>query len=492
VPPGNLAGSSAPRVIGTPPSPPDRWRPAPAKGSAPGRVEHLLADERVRAIVSMGSPGDDSDAITLRQDYAVAKAGRPLPFASLIHTLNLGVRNLQPDDPEAYPLASEAVLTVSGMDAEIILSPIPLAPGFAAAVTKAADAERLALARRLGPEHSVAGVSTRFGLPAHTPAVDRVATEFISRFAAPLMLLLDQADSPGLLVRPDPGLIELSTAYASGSQLAAALIFAAAAVRRCVAMTHDRAPDSESDGGDDDYGSIMAPPLQSEVVPSSAGSGWFVTPTAFGHDLRAAGRHVALRTLDSMPLSGQEVLEKAWTYARPLAVAYTTLEELKLVDSLVAGDLPLPLEGAIDESRMTWANGAITLDGRPAVRGMRTGGEARHGDWRRPRRSEAAKLELAPVMVTWDTVVYIVVDDARRKRAFAVVPRRLLGTWLRLLAGGELDGPLSRYLHFSRGDRVLSSYAQTLTPGLYDSLPSRRALLFRERYGPEPVEFPAV
>jgi hypothetical protein len=445
----------------------------------------------------MGSPGDDSDAITLRQDYAVAKAGRPLPFASLIHTLNLGVRNLQPDDPEAYPLASEAVLTVSGMDAEIILPPILLAPGFAAAVTQAADAERLALARRLGPEHSVAGVSTRFGLPAPTPAVDRMATEFISRFAAPLMLLLDQDDSPGLLVRPHPGLIELSTAYATGSQLAAALIFAAAAVRRCVAMTHDRgvigaAHHSESDGGADEYGSIMVPPLQSEVVPSSAGSGWFVTPTAFGHDLHAAGRHVALRTLDSMPLSGQEVLQKAWTHVRPMAADCTTPAELELVDSLVAGDLPLPLEGAIDESRMTWANVAITLDGRSAVRGMRAGGEARHGDWRRPRRSEAAKLELAPVMVTWDTVVYIVVDDARRKRAFAVVPRRLLGTWLRLLAGGELDGPLSRYLHFSRGDRVLSTYAQTLTPGLYDSIPSRRALLLRERYGPEPVEFPAV
>lgn len=94
-------------------------------------------------------------------------------------------------------------------------------------------------------------------------------------------------------------------------------------------------------------------------------------------------------------------------------------------------------------------------------------------------------------MVTWETVIFLVIDDRRTRRGFAVVPRRLLGRFVALLDAGEIDEALADYLRAPRGDRVLSRYEQSTTAGLFDSIVSRRALLAMERDPAEQGAFTA-
>ena len=457
--------------------------------TAPSSDERLLADERLRAMLSLSSRGRGGGVVGVEHEYRVEVGGQRLPFGSLVHTLGLGVRNLHPDDPNAYPLASGALLTSSGLEAEIVLAPIPIAAGFSAVAVRAAESERLDLARLLGAGRTLKGDSTHFSVPAPEDLGDRVAVAFASRFAVPLMLLLDIPASPGLVVRPCAGRTELSGEYVAGPHLAAALIFAAAAVRRCTAMARDqlRSPGDDdrsaaTDADEEHCDRLFVPPLKLDVVPAAAGFGWFVDRAAFGCDLHQNGRSTVLHTRDGSAVTAQKVLERSWTYARPLVAGATSAEELGLVDALVAGDLPLPLEGAIEDASVAWLaappGGTAqhgSGDGAPGA--IASAGDAHHGDWRRPHRRVTVGLELAPVMVTWETVVFLLVDDARRRRTFAVVPRPLLDTWMRMLEEGALDGPLSRYLAHAKGDRALSAHPQALVPGLFDALPSRRALL---------------
>src|SRR5262249_58900858 len=84
------------------------------------------------------------------------------------------------------------------------------------------------------------------GYSAHVSAAmparlnDPVCRLYAETFAAGLMLLMDRADSPGLLVRPRPGRIELCGEYIHGQALPAVTAFVAGTTRACAVAIRRR------------------------------------------------------------------------------------------------------------------------------------------------------------------------------------------------------------------------------------------------------------
>jgi hypothetical protein len=88
--------------------------------------------------------------------------------------------------------------------------------GFVAAVDEWARASTAQLQRALGAGYSLEGVSTHVSVEVPDDSTTAVAALFARHFAPALMFLSDGVDSPGLLVRPRFGRVELGTDCTSG------------------------------------------------------------------------------------------------------------------------------------------------------------------------------------------------------------------------------------------------------------------------------------
>jgi hypothetical protein len=95
---------------------------------------------------------------------------------------------------------------------------------------------RTVVADALDPEHSLRGYSTHLNIEIDDRHVRLVATMIARRMAPALMLLLDGPQSPGLIVRPRHGRLELGGEFATGNQLIDAKTMACG-----MAMVADRA-----------------------------------------------------------------------------------------------------------------------------------------------------------------------------------------------------------------------------------------------------------
>lgn len=89
-------------------------------------------------------------------------------------------------------------------------------------------------------------------------------------------------------------------------------------------------------------------------------------------------------------------------------------------------------------------------------------------------------IELTAVMATWDTTVFIGVNEHGR-RAFICVPRDHLRDFIDGFREGDYDDLLRVYWARRLGRRRLQRHAQALRPGLWDALGTRANLLARER-----------
>ncbi len=423
-----------------------RYGVADLRGPSPEALSESFAD----ALGDVEEP-KVGGVLGVEHEYQIRHLRKSFDFNAKIHELELGIRHLDPADPNAYPLDSGSVLTCDGSEAEIALAPIPVIPGAAGEASAVATRERLRLEASLGPDFEAAGYSTHLSIWTPPEDTERVARVIVSRFAPAIMLLFDRAESPGLLVRPRNYRTELGGEYISGASLAAAGVFTVGCVRSARLITN---------------GSLVGPPIiQSSVVPTPERFGWYVDRTAFGGDLYAGGRDAQLIDQRGRSVTAQAQLEAAWAAARPTIDSSFNAAELGLVDALVAGERPLPLEGQAAASPE-----GITTDLLPD--------RDRFGPLANPRRRH---FELAPVMVTWEVSIFLMADLGRRHRSFVVVPRPLLGRFMRLLESGELDSILGAYLIAPPTGRLVTSRHQTLVAGLHDEIPARVSLLNPER-----------
>ncbi len=385
-------------------------------------------------------------------EYIVRDGAAPVDFRTLIGGLGLGQPNLDPADMYAYHLPSGAAIVADGAEAEIALPPTPIRPGFGWSVALRARAERAALATRLRGLR-LEGCSTHLSVSVRDDLVEAVCRLYAERFAPALMLLMDRAASPGLLIRPRPGRVELGGEFLAGSQLAAAALFAVGSVRACEAAL----------SGATDAGLPAA--LLVNVEPAVVRYGWYVDRTAFGGDLYRDGRAARLRTVGRTTTSAQEVLEVAWDVARAALAGAAGSHELALVDEAVDGARPLPTERAPGTG---W---------RPRWQGARLP-PVPHGSAVLPRKRPT--FGVAPVMLTWDLAVYVVAPRATSRRAFAAVEGAQLGAFLDALDSGRLDAIVERYLDEPPARRTILSRGDVAGVVLADAIGPRIGLLAAE------------
>jgi hypothetical protein len=288
---------------------------------------------------------------------------------------------------------------------------------------------------------------------------DRVCRLYAETFAAGLMLLMDRADSPGLLVRPRPGRTELCGEFIKDEPLAAAAAFVAGSTRACAAAVRRRS-------------ARTALPPRLDVRPARAVHryGWYVDRAAFGTDLHAASRRALLPRASGGTISAQSHLELAWAAARQALADDAAASDLQAAEAMVTGSLPLPAEQGQPDGAPGGPRGGdarFPLDGTVVPDMPHLCAHVRPG------------YTLRPVAATWDFTVFEASGPARK--AYACIPRDSLPGFAAALEEGALDDAIAAYLALSSRRRALSAARQTTSPGLYDRMGAPAGLLAPER-----------
>lgn len=432
--------------------------------SAPGGTEVSGVDYWSRRFGQLLAPTGSQaawpagDVIGLEHEYRVLVDGCPVDFRGVIHELGLGRPRLDPADLNAYRLATGAVLTADGAEAEIALSPAFVRPGCGRRLAATAGSERRALQARLSCRARLEGYSTHLSVAVSPALVEAMAKLYAASFSAALMLLMDSVCSPGLLVRPRPTRLELGGEFVDGDRLVTAAMFAVGSVRACQRLLEGGArqvafPES----------------LVVGIQRDDQRYGWFVCRNAFETDLYEMGRATLLKTQHGSAITAQTHLERCWAAARGTLVGDVSEVELEQVDSVVSGSQPLPAPSPWSGDTPPSYTGAAASDGVAQAFGHAVRTHSRPG------------YELAPVMLTWDRAVFVVSTAKRDRLAFASVPSPLIVNFSALLDSGALDETINSYLGLPARVRRLGPPAATARPGLYDRLGSRARLLVPER-----------
>ena len=323
---------------------------------------------------------------------------------SVIDRFATGSGPLDPADPVARRLPSDSTLSVEGDEAVLASPPVPIGPGVPEQIDDLLRDERTGL-RDNASAYGVTGVSgsaTCLSISVPDESVVGVGLTFVESCLLALATVVEPATSPGLLVRPRRGRLEIGGGYVEGSDLVAGLTLLAACIRGLL------------DGG--------FPPRNGtpDVVPSRELYGWFA-PARTQPDDDAA-------------------LAAVWTWARPWARAQGL--DPGPVDELVSGSRALRRHTAADPAHCSW--GTQTSGDRPRRAGRRELPNGLHAD---------------PEWLTWHHAVWLI-RDAGGHECHAVVPLDQEDSFLAQLDAGRLDVALDRMLHRRTPRRRLTAHAE--------------------------------
>jgi hypothetical protein len=383
----------------------------------------------------------------LEHEYSLTRAGQPVDFRALIHSLSIDGLRIDPADTNAYRCANGMALTCDEAEAEVASPPIALAPGFGAALVAWAAAGRSMLDRVLPPDVTATGYSTHISVAMPDELNDEACDLFARTFGPAVALLLDGPDSLGIYVRPRPGRLEVCGEFVDGARLGAAAAFVAGAARVCAASLTG--------------GAVRLPPLlDCELLPGVERYGLRLhRHSAFGFDYYRPGRAALLPLGTGATVSAQALLERAWASARSHLESLAVEEDMASMDAVVAGRLPLGVEGGFPPAL---APGSLATS--PFC------------ELARPHRRPG--VELGVVAATWDTVV---VRAARAGDArYLTLPRNALGEFFTRLDSGVLDEPLAGAFA-NAAEPAPRSAAQLRTFGVYSTAPDPSLLVAPER-----------
>jgi hypothetical protein len=363
-------------------------------------VKHAPAGAaRLIAVVSGATQGR---VVGVEREYTVLHGNRNVDARDLLPRMTAAGAAVDPGDGLARRGPWGGVVTADGRHAEVATPPVAIRPGCTVDLAHLASRGHAHLAAHLPQGCRLEGYSTHVNVEVDDRRVVRVARLVAQRLSAPLMLALERAGSPGLLVRPRPGRLEIGGEFAAGEQLRAA-----AALAIGVAALAERA----GHPGVARRFVLDLPPARLE--PAVQRYGWCVDRTAFGPDLYARGRATPLAQT-----TADEVLRRVWERARALVEGDLGAEDLRCVDLMVAGRSPIPLEHPLDDD-------GPTADIPPP----RDYGPRQVGDIR---------VEL--VGATWWKAL-LRVSDSRQTR-WVVIPGRALDAVLDALDAGILTSDL--------------------------------------------------
>jgi hypothetical protein len=343
---------------------------------------------------------DDRPVCGVEHEYEVRDAAAEVvDFRTTADTLDLG-RRLDPGDPHAHRGPWGGVVTADGREAEVVSPPVPVGLLAPDAVHAYSAAGRAHLAERLPPGSTLTGYSTHISTAVPDDDVRAVAARVVRHLSPALMLLLDRRSSPGVLVRPRPGRLEICGEYLHGRGLRHAVAVVVAAGQL---------------GGDD----ALPPRLKVRAERAKGRFGAYVDRTAFGGDLYASGRSTVLRRRGGPVTAGEHLAEVVALLDGRLR-ALLSPEDLAGLQAVVSGSEPLPCEQddvAPDDAPRCAVD---PLDLR----------DRRVGD-----------VGVEVVNATWWT--YVVRLEGPRQR-WLTVPRTWVRSFLERLDDGTLDEVLAR------------------------------------------------
>jgi hypothetical protein len=352
--------------------------------------------------------------VGVEQEFSLLDGDTAVDFRTFVHQIGLGQPNLDPGDPNAYRLDTGSVVTRDGDEAEIASAPMATVPGLGAVARAWAVSETAVLADRLPAQVRLSGFSTHVSIEVPEHLATRIASMYVTRFSPGMLAAMDGPDAPGLRIRPRHRRLELCGDYVEGQRLADAVEYAAGSVAACVAAIIN---DTENN---------LPQPVLASPRPAIERPGWFIDRGSLGVETDA---------LDDLVASSAVLARRALDHL------LAELEEL---------------DGRADQIE--------PLSGNPFGRVL--------GERERP------GFALAPVMVTWPSVVFIAAESVSGPPAFVAVPRDWLGVFLDKLDEGELDDAILGHLIAPRRfETRADSWADVAVPGLFDSVPSRLALL---------------
>jgi len=326
-----------------------------------------------------------------------------------------------PGDPQARRGPTGGVITADGRHGEVATPPVVLRPGCTDEVLGLAAAGERHLAGQLS-HHTLIGYSTHLNVEVPDKRATTVAEIIAHHLALPIMLALDRADSPGLLIRPRPGRLEIGGEFAAGDQLRSALGLAVALVR--LAENPTRA-----------FRRLARALPRPEVVPAVERFGWFVDRRAYGPDLYLEGRSTRIEGR-----SAGTVMAQLWAVARERAVGVLGDDEVELVDAMVTGARAIPMEHcAVDDGPVV-----VVRDDRSY----------------RPRIRE--HFDVRVTSATWWRAV-LQVDGGRATR-WITIPGRALDSVLDALDRGELDAELVSMVNSRRRENGATAFRTTRAP----------------------------
>lgn len=175
----------------------------------------LTAERRLRALLDAGVPST-ARRIGVEHEYAVYDGDRQVDFRAYVHNLGFGGRVLHPTNRDAILTSSGLAIMADGCVAETASPPEPLRPGAASTAADWAERGRQLLERHLTPGMRLHPGSTHLSVETHSRSADQLCLWFAQTFAPALMLLVDRADSPGILVRPRPQRFEVGGEFIAG------------------------------------------------------------------------------------------------------------------------------------------------------------------------------------------------------------------------------------------------------------------------------------
>lgn len=333
----------------------------------------------------------------IEQELVIRRGAEVIDFAAFARTHPLPGIRIDPDDPHAHRQAAGGVITVDGAEAEIATEPQTLGPNFTVGLSTSLQGLRSGLNAVLtdAGEMSAQGVSTHLNVEIEDSLVVGAAQRFAARHSAAMMLLLDRVTSPGLLVRPRRGRLELGGEYAVGKQLTAATVFATAAALDCERSRHVR------------------PRAQPTLQQARARFGWYIDRKSFGPDLYRDGRCARLGRL-----TGQDLLDWSWSRSRPQVARLVAEHELHAVDDVVAGRHPLPCEQPDAEK-----------DDRAATKPQATNLTVER---------VLGPVTIRPVLASWDHVAFAVTGGSGVR--YVAMPESSVAEWLSAFESGQLTG----------------------------------------------------
>lgn len=392
----------------------------------------------------------------LEHEYEVLNKKQRVDFRPLVHKVaQAGEGSVCSAGPEGYFLPSGTLLICDGWEAELAAPPELVRRDLFQTIPNLARNRELDLLNRLqtvGEDQedlfALRGYSTHFSVSSAGVNLDALARVYTETVAPGMMMLLDHATSPGLLVRARRRRFEIGGDYLPpGDHLRAASLFFVA--------SYLYALDCLLLGGPD------CPRLLFDtngIEPTIQRRGLYVDRLAYGDDLYEKGRSAILRLRDGGLILAQDALERLWREIRPFADSIGGEQEVLLVDDAVTGNRFLPLEtDSASLSRVTPIDSSTSLSWSP-----------RHPFADCLQTHILAQLTLNPSIVTWDYIVYRVIGKG--PDTFLNIPRERMADWLNALHRGNPESWMAD--EASPVESILASPGQAQHVGRFETVDS--------------------